>query len=433
MEKKTEPTNWASFFGGSCWNYDSKTNEYYMKIFSDKMPDLNWENPKVIDEYVKIISYWCDLGIDGFRIDAVSHLAKSEFIDSSLFPDEIYKPEWQKYSNLYKLHTYLKELNIKAFSKYNIVTIGEVGGRALVEDALNYVDIDRKELDMVFNFDHNWCNNGWGANDQTELKTNVMELKDVFNKWQNGLYGQGWNAIYWLNHDQPRVVSHYGDISNYHKESAKMLATAMYFMWGTPFIYNGEEIGMTNPKFEKIEDFRDISTITQYYINVNNHQDPKICLKNASMSSRDNARSLMQWNKSVNGGFTFGEPWNIIGDYQKINVEDQIDDLDSIYNYYQRVIKLRTSSLYKDVIVYGTYQQVYYNHQDVYGYIREDENFRILILCNFTKEKIILEDFNYNIKNIIISNYNRSEFNIDMLPFEAIVLEIKKKENTNER
>jgi len=423
---RLEPTNWASFFGGSCWEYDALTDEYYMKIFSKKMPDLNWKNPKVIDEIVKMATWWCEMGVDGFRIDAVSHLAKADFVDSTQFPDHEFKPEWGKFSNLPKLHDYLKILNERVFSKYDLVTIGEVGGNAPVMDGVNFTLPKNQELDMVFNFDHNWCNNGWGAKNRSQLSTDVKRLKEVFNKWQKGLFGQGWNAIYWLNHDQPRLVSQYGDPEHYHVESAKMLATALYFMWGTPFIYNGEEIGMTNPEFKSIDDFRDVSTITQYHINVERyHQDPAEYIAAASFSSRDNARSLMQWRDAENGGFSKTKPWNIIGDFHKINVEGQIHDPNSIFSFYQKIIQIRKSSPYQDVIVYGKYDQILSDHPQIYGYIREHKNKRILVLANLLGQPATLGNLPYRTKAIILSNYKRNQVPDIMKPFEAMVLELE--------
>ncbi|HNZ77601.1 MAG TPA: alpha-glucosidase [Bacilli bacterium] len=424
--KQTEPTNWASFFGGSCWEYDQQTNEYYMKIFSRKMPDLNWKNPKVREEIINIAKYWLDLGIDGFRLDAVAHLGKSELIDSTYQTSEKYKPEWEKYSNLPIVHDYLRELNQKVFSKYDIVTVGEVGGRALVEDALLYVSPKRKELDMVFNFDHNWCNNGWNRKKGEKLKINVPLMKEIFNKWQSGLQGKGWNAIYWLNHDQPRVASHYGD-SDYFQESVKMLAVCMYFMWGTPFIYNGEEIGMTNPKFKSIDDFKDVSIHNQYRINVlENKQDPDDFINQVSYSTRDNARTIMQWSNEEYAGFGKAKPWNMINDnYPIINVKDEIEDENSILHFYRKIIDIRLNSEYNNVITFGKYQQLAKEHSQMYLYLRQYRGKKILVICNLTCEKVKMDELGYKIKKIILSNYERKEVPFEFASYEAIVLEVE--------
>ena len=239
-----EPTNWSSFFGGSCWQKDEITGYYFMKIFSNKMPDLNWKSEKVQQEMVKMATWWLDLGISGFRIDAASHLARAPFEDSHMTNDR-YVPDFSKYSNLPKVHDYLQILKDKVFSKYDIVTIGEVGGGASVESGLRYASNEYGQLNMVFNFDHNWCT----KNVNGVEKTDVVKLKSVFKKWQDGFRGKGWKPLYWLNHDHPRVMSMYGDL-NYFEKSAKMLANTLYFIKGTPFIYQGEEIGMTNYPFK---------------------------------------------------------------------------------------------------------------------------------------------------------------------------------------
>ena len=424
--QRKEPTNWASFFGGSCWEYDELTGEYYMKIFSKKMPDLNWKNPQVRNEIAKVAKFWLDLGIDGFRIDAVAHIGKSEFIDSTITPDEKYKPEWEKYSNLPIVHDYLREMYEKVFSKYDIMTVGEVGGRALISDALLYVTPNRHELNMVFNFDHNWCNNGWNRQKGEKLVINVPHMKSIFDKWQTGLQGKAWNAIYWLNHDQPRLLSHYGD-SRYSQESAKMLAICLYFMWGTPFIYNGEEIGMTNPHFKSIDDFKDVSIHTQYKINVlENHQDIEDFIYQVSYSTRDNARTPMQWSGEEYGGFSKSRPWNILCDnYQKINVENEIEDQDSILNFYRKVIAIRLNSGYNDVIAFGKYQQIKRDHLKLYAYLRIGSTKKILVLCNLTSCEFNLDELEYRVINIILSNYDRKEVPKTFAPFEAIVLEVE--------
>ncbi len=426
--KRTEPTNWASFFGGSCWNFDEMSGEYYMKIFSNKMPDLNWESRKVQQAMVDIVMFWLEMGIDGFRVDAVAHLAKGPLIDSKMDTPNKYQPDWAMYSNLPRLHKYLKMLNKEAFSQKDIMTVGEVGGNARIADAIKYTAPGRNELKMVFNFDHNWCNNSWNAKNRDELVINVKHLKEMFNKWQTGLQGKTWNAIYWLNHDQPRVLTHYGDEKVYIKRSAKALAVALYFMWGTPFIYNGEEIGMTNPYFKSIEDFKDVSFITQYNMNIANGADPKAYIDHASLSTRDNARTIMQWSSAKYAGFSHHQPWNMVCDnYKVVNVEDELKDEDSILNFYKKIIAIRTKSVYNDTIVYGKYQQVYYDHPAIYGYLRKYHKRTILVLVNLTKHSALLDDFNYGIKKVILNNMDYDivfDKQIKFAPYQALVLEI---------
>jgi glycosidase len=427
--KTCPPTNWASFFNGSCWKFDEGTNQYFMKIFSNKMPDLNWKNPAIIAEFENVIRFWHGLGIDGFRIDAVSHLEKAEFVDSNKALNNGYADDWGKFSNIEKLHDYLKQLNRKSFKKYNLLTIGEVGGGAEVVDALKYSSTEREELDMVFNFDHNWCNRSFEADSIDEVETDVSALKNVFNKWQTGLFGSSWNALYWLNHDHPRLLSHYGDRGIYKERSAKMLATAMYFMWGTPFIYNGEEIGMTNPRFTDISDIKDKSTVDNYYNLIKLGNDETKTLEKISLTTRDNARGLMQWNSSEFGGFSKSKAWRKEGNYKDVNVEDEFKDQDSILNFYKSVIKLRMTSTYKNVIVYGDYKQVLCDRIDIYAYIRKHQGKSLLILCNFTYKVAEIRAFNYTVLKVVLSNIKRSildvtDYILELSPFEALVLEI---------
>lgn len=420
------PTNWPSFFGGSAWKKDDVTNEYYLKIFSEKMPDLNWEYQPLREEMAKMANWWINLGCDGFRVDATSHLAKAPLEDVKDGENP-----FGKFSNLERLHDHIRFMNEEVFSKHDIMTVGEVGGCATVDDALKYTLKDRHELDMVFNFDHNWSNGAWGASDPDELYLDLINLKEIFNKWQLGLYGKSWNALYWLNHDHPRIISHYGDPINYFKESGKMLATALYFMWGTPFIYNGEEIGMTNPDYKSINDFKDVSTLNAYNNEKNNpgFSEEKFIRKTTIMC-RDNARTIMQWNSSDYAGFSSVKPWNIItSNYPKINVENELNDQDSILNYYKKVISLRTKSSYKDVIVYGTYQQILENHPDLYAYIRSDDKKKLLVITNFRNKIVKINKLEYNIVNVLLSNYNKSDLSEEnglyvFEPYEAIVVEI---------
>ena len=420
------PTNWPSFFGGSAWKKDDATNEYYLKIFSEKMPDLNWEYKPLREEMAKMANWWINLGCDGFRVDATSHLAKAPLEDVKDGENP-----FGKFSNLERLHDHIRFMNEEVFSKHDIMTVGEVGGCATVDDALKYTLKDRHELDMVFNFDHNWSNGAWGASDPDELYLDLINLKEIFNKWQLGLYGKSWNALYWLNHDHPRINSHYGDPINHFKESGKMLATALYFMWGTPFIYNGEEIGMTNPDYKSINDFKDVSTLNAYNNEKNNpgFSEEKFIRKTTIMC-RDNARTIMQWNSGDYAGFSSVKPWNIItSNYPKINVENELNDQDSILNYYKKVISLRTKSSYKDVIVYGTYQQILEKHPDLYAYIRSDDKKKLLVITNFRNKIVKINKLEYNIINVLLSNYNKSNLTEEnglyvFEPYEAIVVEI---------
>lgn len=426
--KKIEPTNWGSFFGGSAWKHDELTDSYYMKIFSDKMPDLNWKNEAVHDAMIEVANKWLDLGVDGFRIDAVSHLARAPFEDTNVSDDK-YPLDWFKFSNLPDVHTYLKKLNEKVFSKRDVLTIGEVGGSASIDQGIKYAAFDSHELSMVFNFDHNWCNNGFEIDKPKYLKTNVKCLKEAFTSWQLAFKDIGWLPLYWLNHDQPRVMSQYGS-PKYKLESGKMLATMLHMLKGTPFIYQGEEIGMTNYPFEDVTDFNDISSKAAYYRELEKEPDnPPKALRKASMSSRDNARTPMQWTHEFNAGFTKGIPWlKINPNYKKINVRKALKDQHSLFHHYQKLIDLRKHSEYKDVIVYGEFIPVESSDQ-FFVYERVSRDNRLLIINSFSDRKEAYE-LEGEIIKIVLSNYEKVELKghkITLKPYQAIILELKEK------
>lgn len=428
---EVEPTNWASFFTPSCWEKDEQTDEYYMHIFSKKMPDLNWSNENMRADLFKMVMWWLELGIDGFRVDAVAHLDRDfTFTDSTMNSAGKYKEDWSKFSNLPNVHTYLKELNEKVLSKYDIFTVGEVGGDAGIEDALKYAAKDSKELDMVFTFDHCWLNNGFNALDETwSNRTNLTQLKQVFKKWQSGLYHQAWNPLYWLNHDHPRVMSQYGEPTHYHKESGKMLATSLLLMWGTPFIYNGEEIGMTNANYNELEDYRDVSTLEKIKRLKEENYPEELIKRYINVTSRDNARTPMQWSDEENAGFTTGTPWIKVNEnYKWINVKNQMDDPDSLFNHYRQLIELRRFSSYKDVIVYGDYTLLNEHHPNVYAYLRTYEDKKLLIVSNFFEQPAIICLTKWNVKKVVLSNYNDSSTQLGCLnlrPYESIVFEVE--------
>ncbi len=427
-----EPTNWASFFTPSCWEKDEMTDEYFMHIFSRKMPDLNWSNEAMRRELYKMVQWWLDLGIDGFRVDAIAHIDRDwSFKDSTEEQNRVgnYIQDWNKFSNLPKVHDYLKEFNQEVLSKYDIFTVGEVGGGADCQEALKYTSDEAKELNAAFTFDHCWFNNGFDSLDKDWDNTvDLVGLKKVFAQWQTGLYGKAWNPLYWLNHDHPRVMSQYGKADGYHKESGKMLATTLHFMWGIPFIYNGEEIGMTNANYENFEDYRDVATVEKIQLLLEQGHDEALIRRHISVTSRDNARTPMQWDDSANAGFTTGTPWiNVNKNYKDINVASQLNDETSLFNHYRKVIDLRLNSEYKDVIVYGNYHLLAAYDESVYAYTRTFEGRTLCVVSNFfeTKTSISLP---LTASTIILSNYDDSSMNLNDLvlrPFESIVFEIK--------
>ncbi len=428
--KRVEPTNWGSFFGGSAWCFDEPSNSYYMKIFSDKMPDLNWRNPKVREEMINIGEFWLDVGADGFRIDAVSHLDRAPLEDIHDKKHK-YPLDWHRFSNLPKVHDYLQELNEKLFKPHNALTIGEVGGQATIENALKYASFDANELSMVFNFDHNWCNNLNEVVDPKKLKVDVIQLRAVFKKWQDAFKEKGWLPLNWLNHDQPRLMSHYGHYK-YPKASGKMLATVIHMMRGTPFIYQGEEIGMTNYPFQDVQDFDDQSSVANYRYQLEHVSDnPVYALKKASLKSRDNGRTPMQWDKSSAAGFTKGIPWfHVNPNYKKINVENSLKDPDSLWHHYQKLIDLRKNSQYHEVITYGELDFIDLENKDCLSYTRLRGDQTLLVINSFSQYDVMFDLTQYNILEVVLNNYKKTRIKNGMIflkPFESVVLEVKVK------
>ncbi len=426
--QRREPTNWGSFFGGSAWCYDDISNSYYMKIFSDKMPDLNWQNKRVQEEMIKVGQFWLDLGVDGFRIDAVSHLDRAPLvdIDDDKHP---YPLDWHKFSNLPKVHDYLKMLNKNLFIPNNALTIGEVGGEATIESALNYAAFDSHELAMVFNFDHNWCNNLNRVTDVRELEVDVNCLRKVFMKWQNAFQDKGWLPLNWLNHDQPRLMSHYGNHA-FPLMSGKMLATVIHMMRGTPFIYQGEEIGMTNYPFKNVSDFNDQSSVANYHYQLQYEtNDEALALKRTSLRSRDNGRTPMQWNRKKNAGFTKHTPWFPVNpNYQTINAEDQINDQDSLWHHYKKLIDLRRNSRFHEIITYGKLRFIDINHKNILSYVRTYNEEMLLIINSFSKTELSYDLTGYNVLSTVINNDKKTiikDHQLILKPYQSIVLEVK--------
>lgn len=417
-----EPNNWGSCFGGSAWQYDKTTDMYYLHLFSKKQPDLNWDNPKVRDEIFSMMTWWCEKGIDGFRMDVISMISK----DKNL-PDGIGNSLYGDFSpyviNGPHVHDYLQQMNKEVLSKYDLITVGETSG-VTVDEAKKYASEDGTELNMVFQFEHMDLDGGESFK-WNKRKIDLIELKKVLSKWQKELEGKAWNSLYWNNHDQPRIVSRLGNDSDKYREiSAKMLATCLHMMKGTPYIYQGEELGMTNMSFENINDFRDIESINAY----NELTSNGIINKNNMMEflrykSRDNARTPMQWDNTPNSGFTEGKPWICVNpNYTKINAQEQIKREDSVFNYYKQLIKLRKQN---PIIVYGTYDLFLADDPNLYIYTRTYENDKLLIVCNFTDKEVSFDLLNeFKNSSVLISNYKHSNIfeNSILKPYEAVVL-----------
>lgn len=419
-----EPTNWGSYFSGSAWQFDETTGQYYLHQFVPEQPDLNWDNPVVRKEVFDMMTWWCEKGIDGFRMDVISLISKpEEYKDGPVKEGEKYSFCGAVTANGPHEHEYLQEMNQKVLSRYNLLTVGETSCVTL-EEAKKYARSDGKELSMVFQFEHMDVDSDEHGK-WTDKKLYLPDLKEVLNRWQKGLEEVAWNSLYWNNHDQPRVVSRWGNDSGEYRElSAKMLATCLHMMQGTPYVYQGEELGMTNVYFDKLEDYRDIESI-QYYTELTDSglMDPDYMMKCLMLRSRDNARTPMQWNDSEQAGFTKGQPWiKVNPNYKEINAKSQLADPDSIFHYYQKLIRIRKE---KDIVVYGEFEPLYREDDQIFAYVRRLGEERLLTVCNFSEhpaEMEIPEEFTK--ARCLISNLERKSFEgkIVLKPYEAFVL-----------
>lgn len=391
------PNNWGSFFGGSAWE-KLNDKEYYLKLFSKKMPDLNWSNRKLRTALYQIASWWLDLGVDGFRIDAIAHIAKdTSYKDSTLESDTEFVSDWSKFSNLPRVHEYIKEFHEEVLEPNNAFAVGEVGGDPSVEDVLKYCAFDRNELDVTFTFDHMWCNNINEASSLTELKTNVKELKETLEHWQVSLIKKAWYPLYWNNHDFNRLVSNYGSVK-YPQQSAKALATLMYGMWGTMFIYQGEEIGMENYPFTSIDQLEDVQAKGQYEATPLPQREK--FLRKLFMTSRDNMRTVMQWDDTKNAGFSSAKPSMLLNpNYKRINVKQQMSDPNSVWHYYKKIIHLKKSNM---TFIYGDIVFADVIADQVIQYARFDDHNRYLVVVNLGENDCEIEI--PAIQSIVLSN-----------------------------
>ena len=415
-----EPNNWGSCFSGSAWQLDETTGQYYLHLFSKKQPDLNWENDKVREEVFAMMNRWCEKGIDGFRMDVISLISKEQSFPDGPTYGGLYG-SFESCSNGPRVHEFLQEMNKKVLSKYDIMTVGECAGVTL-EEAKKYANSNGSELNMVFQFEHT------GLDDDSTMKWSTQKmplvpLKENLSKWQNGLNEVAWNSLYFCNHDQPRIVSRLGSEKDEYRElSAKCIATCLHMMQGTPYVYQGEELGMTNTVFNSVKDFRDLESInafnelTEKGVISAEELFPKICHK-----SRDNARTPMQWDDSKNAGFTTGTPWiDVNPNYTKINAKEQVTRENSVFNYYKKLISLRKEY---EIIVYGDYNLLLPEDSDLFVYERSLNGQKLFVACNFSEKE---REFDFDtLKNgkILINNYE--EFNLNnkkLRPFEAVVV-----------
>ena len=414
-----EPNNWGSAFSGSAWEWDEKTQMYYLHCFSKKQPDLNWENPKVRDDVFAMMDWWCRKGIDGFRMDVISMISKKDGLPDVPTDGGLYGNCMYGTCNGPHVHEYLQEMNQRVLSKYDLMTVGECAG-VTIEEAKKYANAEGTELNMVFQFEHTSLDSGT-MDKWCKKPIPLQELKANLSKWENELEGKAWNSLYFCNHDQPRIVSRLGDDSPL---SAKCIATVLHMMQGTPYVYQGEELGMTNCPFGSIENYRDLESINAYHeLTEAGLRQPEELLECIAYKSRDNARTPMQWNSSKNGGFTEGTPWIMVNpNYKEINAEQEMADPDS----YQHLIALRRSSSWSDIIVYGHYELLAPENPQVFAYTREYEGRKLLVICNLSSEKVSFEipdSVSWTQADRLIGNYEHQELarKTELRPWEAEV------------
>lgn len=418
------PNNWGSCFSGPAWEYDKTTDMYFLHLFSKKQPDLNWDNPAVRQDVFDMMNWWLKKGVDGFRMDVISLISKEPGL-----PDK--EPGINGYAtfnvsaNGPHVHEYLQEMRQKALNNADTITVGECSGVTL-EEAKKYARSDEKELNMVFQFEHMDVDSDEKAGKWTTKKMDLGNLKKILTRWQKGLQDIAWNSLYWENHDQPRSVSRFGNDSDEYREiSAKMLATCIHMMQGTPYVYQGEELGMTNCPFNTLDNFRDLESINAFHeLTEQGKMTEEDMMAAIGYKGRDNARTPMQWDDSAYAGFSTATPWIMVNpNYTKINAKDQINREDSVFKYYQKLIKLRHES---ELIVYGTYDLILDDDKDIYAYIRTLGDEKLIVYCNFsenTREVELPEEFTNG--KVLISNYIDAKVNhkITLRPYEAIVIQ----------
>ena len=418
------PNNWGSCFSGPAWEYDKTTDMYFLHLFSKKQPDLNWDNPAVRQDVFDMMNWWLKKGVDGFRMDVISLISKEPGLPDKETGINGYAT-FNVSANGPHVHEYLQEMRQKALNNADTITVGECSGVTL-EEAKKYARSDEKELNMVFQFEHMDVDSDEKAGKWTTRKMDLRNLKKILTRWQKGLQDIAWNSLYWENHDQPRSVSRFGNDSDEYREiSAKMLATCIHMMQGTPYVYQGEELGMTNCPFNTLDNFRDLESINAFHeLTEQGKMTEEDMMAAIGYKGRDNARTPMQWDDSAYAGFSTANPWIMVNpNYTKINAKDQINREDSVFKYYQKLIKLRHES---ELIVYGTYDLILDDDKDIYAYIRTLGDKKLIVYCNFsenTREVELPEEFTNG--KVLISNYidAKVKHKITLRPYEAIVIQ----------
>lgn len=421
-----EPNNWGSCFSGPAWEYDAATQMYYMHLFSKKQPDLNWDNEKVREEVFRMMNWWVDKGIDGFRMDVISLISKKPDLPDGV-PGINGYASFNEPANGPHVHEYLQEMREKVLNRKDMMTVGECSGVTL-EEAKKYASADGSELNMVFQFEHMDVDAD-GDNKWSEKKMYLPDFKEIMSRWEKGLSDIAWNSLFLENHDQPRSVSRFGNDGSFRETSAKMLATCLHMMQGTPYIYQGEELGMTNVSFQSIDDFRDLESINAYReLTQKGVFSKEDMLKRICYKSRDNARTPFQWDDSKNAGFSTGEPWIMVNpNYKQINAKEQMSRKDSVFAYYQKLIRLRKE---EPVIVYGDYELLCPEDEELYVYTRSLSDEKLLVICNFSEKErsfILPEGADIDTSRILIGNYETAAWKEEMCirAYEAVVIKFQ--------
>ena len=420
-----EPTNWQSKFGGNAWKWSEKRKQYYLHLFDVTQADLNWENEKVRKKVYEMIKYWLNKGVDGFRFDVINLISKDQRFLNDDGSDTRFVPDGRRfYTDGPKIHEYLKEIHKEAFGENELLTVGEMSSTSL-ENCVRYSNPQEKELSMAFSFHHLKVDYPNGEK-WVKAPFDFVELKRILSKWQIGMYeGNGWNATFWTNHDQPRALSRFGDDKNFHEKSGKMLATVLHGLQGTPYVYQGEEFGMTNPYFDKIEKYQDVESKNMYKILRDKGLSEEEVLDILMQKSRDNSRTPVQWNDTKNAGFTSGTPWiGIPENYKKINAENALKDNNSIFYHYQNLIQLRRT---EEILITGRYEDIDLENKKVYAYKRVGENEELIVISNFYDEVTEFDVKGLDLEKafILLSNYVQSpeikEDKIILKPYESII------------
>ena len=423
-----EPTNWQSKFGGNAWQYSKKRGQYYLHLFDVTQADLNWENENVRKKVYEMIKFWLNKGVDGFRLDVINLISKDQRFPNDDGSDTRFVPDGRRfYTDGPRIHEFLKEMNREAFGGGELITVGEMSSTSL-DNCIRYSNPDEKELSMAFSFHHLKVDYPNGEK-WAKAPFDFVELKKIFSKWQIGMYeGKGWNATFWNNHDQPRALSRFGNDKEYHRESAKMLATVLHGLQGTPYIYQGEEFGMTNPYFDDISKYRDVESTNNYKILLNKGCSEEEAIEILMQKSRDNSRTPVQWNDSENAGFTTGIPWiGVPENYRTVNAEAALKDKNSVFYHYKKLIDLRRN---EELMITGRYEDIDLKNKSVYAYKRVGENGELVVISNFYEPEVEFELEGNGVTGlenaqVLLSNYETEpeikDGKIILKPYESII------------